>query len=144
MGNSIKDLIDSFTTAANQRSIKSVFIDQNISLWLPDAIVVEDEYPKETIAVFKNKFRLTDMFSEALKMPISQGIQSMIDEMGKGYFDEKLKVLMIGLTDTGNYNCPLGLFVEHRKDGAVYLYLVKVIENEYFSFDEKNYVGLLK
>ena len=110
----IKTLIKKFTDKAKEKGITLYYdneykVDADIFNWLPDAVVVEGPIPPTSITPLP-KEGMTEgvMLQTALRIPLSQAIQKMTEELANGYFDERNKVLIIYLTDTKD-GVPLGL-----------------------------------
>ncbi len=129
----IRSLTDTFVAVAIEKGIPLYYtneykVDSDIFNWLPDATITDGEIPKGSITMLPKKGMTEEtMLKTALKLPLSQAIIKMTEELTGGYFNEKSKILIIYLTDTKD-GVALELVCDRYSDGELRLYVFRVNE----------------
>jgi hypothetical protein len=142
----IRSLTDAFVAVAKEKNFPLYYsnefgVDTDIFDWLPQATVAEGEAPNGAITMLRKNTAERNMTPNALKLPLSQAIERMTDELRNGYFDRQLKWLIIYLSDTKG-GVPLEL-VCYRDGGRLRLNVYEVSPVDVWGVDDGYGVGFL-
>lgn len=103
----ILTLIEIFVIEAENQGIPAAFslkkkygVDPNIFSWFPNAQISDGIVPESTIIMLDEDLDTEGgMSKRAVRFPLDQAIQRMIDEIRAGYFNKNEKYLDIFLSD---------------------------------------------
>lgn len=125
----IQDKLDNLTKVAEGRGITSIWIDPNITSWLPSATISPEAYPKGTVRMVDTKSgtKEQEMKDSALTMSLSQAIDYFTDMIDEGVFDTEKTYRTIFLDDAHTKDgSPLRLYCFRSSDGTLRVIVLRV------------------
>lgn len=142
----IRSLTDAFVAEAKKQNIPLYYdneygVDGDIFDWLPNAKVIDGVRQKGTITMLEKNSTESEMLKTAVKLPLSQAIERMTDELRGGYFSKNWKWLVIYLTDTKD-GVPLELVCD-LNDDELRLCVRKVSPDDTWRVGDDREVGFL-